>query len=75
MIVTTHFPALKELALEDPRMTNASVGYDADTFDPTFHLIIGIWERTEAYVFSEAIRVGAAGAESFSSVPRILFVR
>lgn len=41
LIVTTHFPALKELALEDPRMTNASVGYDADTFDPTFHLIIG----------------------------------
>ncbi len=41
----------------------------------TFHMIIGIWERTDAYVFSEAIRVGADGAESFSSVPRILFVR
>ena len=41
----------------------------------TFHFIIGIWEREDAYVFSEAFRVSADGLESFSATPRILFVR
>ena len=41
----------------------------------TFHFIIGIWEREDAYVFSEAFRVTSDGLESFSSTPRILFVR
>lgn len=43
--------------------------------DYTFHLIIGIWEREDAYIFSEAIRVGPKGGESFTSVPRELIVR
>jgi ectoine hydrolase len=43
--------------------------------DNTLHLIIGIWEREDAYVFSETIRVGEAGAESLSAMPRKLFVR
>ena len=41
----------------------------------TFHLIIGIWEKEDAYVFSEALRVGPEGAVSFSNTPRILFER
>ena len=43
--------------------------------DYTFHMIIGIWEREDAYVFSESFRVSAVGGESFSGTPRILFVR
>jgi Xaa-Pro dipeptidase len=43
--------------------------------DYTMHLIIGIWEKSDAYVFSETIRVGPNGGESLSSTPRILFVR
>ena len=43
--------------------------------DFTFHLIIGIWEREDAYVFSETLRVGETGAESLSSMPRELFIR
>jgi hypothetical protein len=38
-------------------------------------MIIGIWERAVAYVFSEAVRVVPGGAESFSATPRILFER
>ena len=41
----------------------------------TFHFIIGIWEQEDAYVFSEAFRVGPEGLESFSNTPRILFLR
>lgn len=43
--------------------------------DFTLHLIIGVWEREDAFVFSEAFRVGPKGGESFSSTPRELFVR
>ena len=43
--------------------------------DYTFHLIIGVWEADDAYVFSETIRVGEERGESFSRTPRILFVR
>jgi Xaa-Pro dipeptidase len=43
--------------------------------DYTFHLIIGVWESVDAYVFSETIRVGEHRGESFSTTPRILFVR
>jgi ectoine hydrolase len=43
--------------------------------DYTFHLIIGVWEKTDAYVFSEAFRVGPNGGESFSKTPRKLFVQ
>ncbi len=41
----------------------------------TTHLIIGIWENTDAYIFSETIRVGETRGESLSSMPRELFVR
>ena len=43
--------------------------------DFTFHLIIGIWEHADAYIFSEAIRVVPKGGESLSTTPRTLFVR
>jgi len=43
--------------------------------DCTFHLIIGIWEREDAYVFSETIHVGDKAGESLSTTPRKLFVR
>lgn len=42
--------------------------------DSTVHLIIGIWERQEGYVFSETLRVTDDGAVSFSRMPRMMFV-
>lgn len=40
----------------------------------TVHLIIGIWEREEGYVFSETLRVTDSGAVSFSRLQRSMFV-
>lgn len=40
----------------------------------TVHLILGIWERNEGYVFSETLRVTDRGAESFCTLPRQLYV-
>ncbi|MEM9691404.1 MAG: Smr/MutS family protein [Myxococcota bacterium] len=39
--VTTHYERLKELAAEDPRFVNASVGFDFDGMRPTFQLTMG----------------------------------
>lgn len=38
VVVTTHYDALKALALTDPRLRNASVGLDVERLLPTFEL-------------------------------------
>lgn len=38
LVVTTHYDALKALALTDPRLRNASVGLDVERLLPTFAL-------------------------------------
>ena len=43
--------------------------------DYTFHLIVGIWEKDDAYVFSETVHVGETAGKSLSHTPRQLFVR
>ena len=39
---TTHYERLKELAAEDARFENASVGFDFDEMQPTFALTLGV---------------------------------
>lgn len=39
--VTTHYEALKALALTDARLTNGSVGFDVERMSPTFELRLG----------------------------------
>ena len=53
------------LQRDDPRELRA---------DSTLHLILGIWEKEEGYVFSETIRVTDRGAETFCTLPRRLIV-
>ncbi|UPJ94882.1 Xaa-Pro peptidase family protein [Bradyrhizobium sp. 172] len=55
----------------------ASLQEDDDTVlrpNMTFHLIIGIWEKDDGYVFSETVRVAEKGAKSLSSMSRDLLV-
>lgn len=40
----------------------------------TFHLLIGIFEKTDGYIFSESVRVTNQGAISLSSLPRDMMV-
>jgi DNA mismatch repair protein MutS2 len=40
--VTTHYERLKELAADDPRFMNASVGFDFERMQPTFALTLGV---------------------------------
>lgn len=39
------------------------------------HLIVGIWEPEDGYVFSETVRVDRDAGRSLTQVPRTLFVR
>lgn len=36
--VTTHYERLKAMAVEDPRLSNASVGFDVQRMEPTFRV-------------------------------------
>lgn len=40
----------------------------------TFHVLIGIWEKEEGYIFSETVRVTDDGAKSLSSMSRDMLI-
>lgn len=42
VIVSSHFPGLKTLALEEPRMVNASLQFDELSLSPTYRFILGL---------------------------------
>jgi len=42
VIVSSHFPGLKSLALQEPRMINASLQFDEDQLIPTYRFILGL---------------------------------
>ena len=41
VMVTTHYERLKEIAATEAGMMNASVGFDFERMEPTFHLTFG----------------------------------
>ncbi|MGI8546586.1 MAG: endonuclease MutS2 [Gemmatimonadaceae bacterium] len=55
-VATTHLGALKHLAVEDPRVVNASLQFDAVALAPTYRLIKGI--PGQSYGLSIARRLG-----------------
>lgn len=59
-IVTTHYERLKALAAEDPRLANASVGFDLETMAPTFQLHLGVAGASGAIALAQ--RMGLPGA-------------
>jgi len=48
LIATTHLNALKNFAIQDPRIANASMEFDPESGTPTFRLIQGIPGRSRA---------------------------
>ena len=60
VMVTTHYPLLKELAAHDPRFENASMGYDPETHRLTYRIIPGVPGRSGALEI--AANLGLEGA-------------
>lgn len=54
-LVTTHHPELKAYAHGTPGVTNASVEFDLESLQPTFHLTIGLPGRSNALAIAERL--------------------
>lgn len=48
LIVTTHLSSLKSFAVDDPKIVNAAMEFDAATGQPTYRMITGIPGRSRA---------------------------
>jgi DNA mismatch repair protein MutS2 len=48
-LASTHFLALKSLAAKDPRVQNASLGYDPNTLEPNYDLTAGLPGSSNAF--------------------------
>ncbi len=54
-LVTTHHPELKAFAHSTPGVTNASVEFDLESLQPTYHLTIGLPGRSNALAIAERL--------------------
>jgi DNA mismatch repair protein MutS2 len=54
-LVTTHHPELKAFAHSTPGVVNASVEFDLETLQPTFHLTVGLPGRSNALAIAQRL--------------------
>jgi DNA mismatch repair protein MutS2 len=65
--VTTHHPELKTYAHSTPGVVNASVEFDLETLQPTFHLTVGLPGRSNALAIAQRLGLSSLIIESARS--------
>ncbi|GAB4303356.1 MAG: endonuclease MutS2 [Myxococcota bacterium] len=55
VFATTHYPELRALALNDDRFVNAAVGYDPESYEPTYRLHSGFAGQSFAIAVAERL--------------------
>nr|MCR5307582.1 endonuclease MutS2 [bacterium] len=53
IIITTHYPSLKEYGYENPNILNASMEFNEETYMPTYRLLLGISGKSNAFLISK----------------------
>jgi DNA mismatch repair protein MutS2 len=64
MAVTTHYERLKAMAATDPRLANASVGFDVARMEPTFRVRPDVPGASSALAVAQRFGIPAAVIES-----------